>query len=134
MIETFTVVAIYVSINTLINVWLAIRVIRLRGRTRTSYGGGDHTALEWAIRAHGNNAEYAAFALASLVLLALLDCWPVIAHLIGSSYTAGRLLTAYSHGWRFGRGKLRQAGMGLTFLSLIVASIVLIVLASDLGT
>ena len=134
MIGTFTAVAVYVSINVLINVGLAFRVIRLRVKTRTSYGGGDDTALEWAIRAHGNNAEYAAFALASLVLLALLDCPAIIAHLIGSTYTVGRLLVAYAHGWQFGRGKLRQVGMGLTFLSLIGSSIALIVLASELDT
>ena len=128
MIGTFTAVAVYVSINVLINVGLAFRVIRLRVKTRTSYGGGDNTDLEWAIRAHGNNAEYAAFALASLV------CPAIIAHLIGLTYTIGRLLVAYSHSWQFGRGKLRQVGMGLTFLSLIGSAIALIVLASELDT
>ena len=134
MFSTFTAIAVYVAINMLINVALAFRVIRIRMKTRTSYGGGDNPELQWAIRAHGNNAEYASFALAAFVLLALLDAPAIIANLIGFTYTLGRCLMAYSLGWQHGRGQLRQIGMTFTFISLIGAAIALLVLASELDT
>lgn len=132
MFGTFTAITVYVAINILINVGLAIQVIRMRRRTQTSLGGGGDTDLEWSIRAHGNNAEYAAFALASFVLLALLDTPWVIANLICFTYTLGRCFMAYSLGWRNGRGQLRQIGMIMTLFSLISSAVALLVLATDL--
>ena len=134
MFGTFTAIAIYVAINMLINVGLALQVIRIRMKTRTSFGGGNNPDLEWAIRAHGNNAEYASFALASFVLLALLDSPAIIANLIGFTYTLGRCLMAYALGWQHGRGQIRQIGMTFTFISLIGAAIALLVLAFELDT
>jgi len=131
---TFSAVAIYIALNVILNVALAIRVIRLRYRTRTSRGGGGNPALEWAIRAHGNNAEYAPFALAALVFLALLDAPPTLAHSIGLSYTVGRCLVAWAHGWNEGRGSARNVGMVLTLIALLTAAGALLVLATELDT
>lgn len=96
---TFSAVAVYISLNVILNVGLALRVIQLRYRTRTSGGGGGHPGLEWAICAHGNNAEYAPFALAALIFLALLDAPTLLVHSVGLSYTVGRCLVAWAHGW-----------------------------------
>lgn len=130
----FPSVAVYIAFNVLLNVALAVRVIRLSGATRTSRGGGGDPALEWALRAHGNNAEYAPFALASLIFMALLDAPPVIVHATGLSYTVGRCLMAWVLGWNEGRGRVHQVGMALTFLALVTAAIALLVLASEVGT
>jgi hypothetical protein len=131
---TFSAVAVYIALNVMLNVGLALRVIQLRYLTRTSGGGGGHPGLEWAIRAHGNNAEYAPFALAALIFLALLDAPTPLVHSIGLSYTVGRCLVAWAHGWSQGRGQTRRAGMVLTFLGLLTAAVALLVLATELDT
>lgn len=131
---TFSAVAVYIALNIVLNVALSLRVVRLRTLTRTSRGGGGNPVLEWAIRAHGNNAEYAPFALTSWIFLALLDSPPLLVHAIGLSYTVGRCLMAWVLGWNEGRGPARQAGMVLTFLALLTAAAALFVLATELDT
>jgi hypothetical protein len=129
---TFSAVAVVIALNVFLNVALALRVIQLRYATRTSRGGGGNPGLEWAIRAHGNNAEYAPFALASFVFLALLDAPSPLVQAIGLAYTVGRCLVAWALGWNEGRGLARQAGMVLTLLALLTASVTLLVLATEL--
>jgi hypothetical protein len=131
---TFSAVAVYIAVSVILNVALALRVIQLRYATRTSRGSGGNPGLEGAIRAHGNNAEYAPFALASFVFLALLDAPSLLVHVIGFGYTVGRCLVAWALGWNEGRGLARQAGMVLTLLALLTAAIALIVLATELDT
>jgi hypothetical protein len=130
---TFSTVAVVIALNIILNVALALRVIQLRYATRTSRGGGN-PGLEWAIRAHGNNAEYAPFALASFVFLALLDAPSVLVQAIGLVYTVGRCLVAWALGWNEGRGLARQAGMVFTLLALLAAAVALLVLATELDT
>lgn len=131
LMAAFSAVAVYIGLNIVLNVALALRVIQLRNRTRTSRGGGNHSGLEWAIRAHGNNAEYAPFALSALIFLALMEAPSALVHAVGAGYTLGRCLVAWALGWDGGRRRARLVGMVLTFLALLVAAVALIVLATD---
>ncbi len=132
MIGTFTSVAIYIGIMILMNVGLAMRVSHLRHINGISRGHGGSVELEWSIRAHGNNAEYASFALGGMIFMALLDAPVLLAHIIGLSYTAGRIVSAYALGWRNGDNKLRKAGTSLTWFSLVVMAVAICVLGLEL--
>lgn len=54
----------------LILVWLTINTITLRVKTDTSLGDGGNSALQTAIRSHGNFTEYTPLA---LILIGLLE-------------------------------------------------------------
>lgn len=103
--------------------WLSLRVIGLRRRKHVPLGSGGDAALERAIRAQGNFAEYVPFA---LVLMALGEAGgaPVAAvHLAGALLLAGRI----AHGAGIARDpedfRFRVGGMAGTFLAIIVAAL-----------
>jgi uncharacterized protein len=95
--------------------WLSVRVIGLRRRLKVTIGAGGQPALERAMRAPANFAEYVPFA---LVLLALAEAggtpgW--IIHPLGAALLAGRI----AHGWGITREaedfRFRVGGMMATF-------------------
>ena len=122
--------AFYAGLLGLTFLVLSVRVIRARGAHRVALGTGGHPAVERAVRAHGNFAEYAPLA---LVMLALLEAnglpgWAL--HLLGLALLAGRAL----HAWNIAREaevmRLRVAGMMLTFLVLGVEAVALLAVAA----
>ncbi|MFA3918056.1 MAPEG family protein [Ruegeria hyattellae] len=120
---------IYASLIAILFVALSANVIVGRRRQRISMGHGGHDDLMKAMRAHGNCAEYAPFAL----LLLLMAEWQGAAHwylhLLGLSLLVGRVLHAYG----FGRARpiliLRQIGMLLTFAAILLAALTNLALA-----
>ena len=74
---------------------LTVQVIRGRYRTRTSLGNGGDPALERAIRAHANFAEYVPLILILLLLLELQGAWPWLIHLLGLLLLIGRASHAF---------------------------------------
>jgi uncharacterized protein len=114
------VVALYAALNALIALVLAFNVVRLRGKTRTDLGTGGHPELERAIRAHGNLIENVPLILILLLILALGGTGRLYLHALGGALTIGRMLHAWglltASGASFGRG----AGIGLTWLVLLV--------------
>jgi uncharacterized membrane protein YecN with MAPEG domain len=95
--------------------WLSVRVIRLRRGARVPIGTGGDAALERAMRAQANFAEYVPFA---LVLLALAESggtpgWVI--HPLGAALLAGRI----AHGIGIVRQpedfRFRVGGMMATF-------------------
>jgi hypothetical protein len=79
---------------TLIFLWLSFRVIRYRRAERIPLGSGGNAALERAMRAHANFAEYVPFAMLMLVLAEWAGTWPWLLHALGALLVAARL----SHG------------------------------------
>jgi uncharacterized membrane protein YecN with MAPEG domain len=109
--------------------WLSLRVIGQRRRSRIPIGTGADAALERAARAQANFAEYVPFA---LLLLALAEAggtprW--IIHPLGAALLAGRLV----HGWGIAREpedyRLRVGGMIATFSVIIAAALAALVAA-----
>jgi uncharacterized membrane protein YecN with MAPEG domain len=103
--------------------WLSLRVIGQRRRAGVSIGSGGDPALERAIRAQGNFAEYVPFA---LVLLALAEAagtpgWVI--HPLGAALLAGRI----AHGWGIVQQpedyRFRVGGMAATFTVIIAAAL-----------
>jgi uncharacterized membrane protein YecN with MAPEG domain len=100
-----------------------MRVIGLRRRLKVGIGTGGQPALERAMRAQANFAEYVPFA---LVLLALAEAggtpgW--IIHPLGAALLAGRI----AHGWGITRAtedfRFRVGGMIATFSVIACAAL-----------
>ena len=78
----------------LIFLWLSLRVIRYRRAERIPLGSGGNAALERAVRAHANFAEFVPFAVLLLLLAEWGGAWPWLLHALGALLVAARL----SHG------------------------------------
>lgn len=118
------VTTLYAGLISLLMLTLAVRVILLRRSAQIGWGDGGNRVLRRRMRAFGNCAEYAPFA---LLLLALIEgngapAWML--HGIGILLIVGRVL----HGWSFsfadGHMGARVAGMGLTLAAIGVAALV----------
>ena len=88
------IIAFWTLPLTLIFLWLSFRVIRYRRSERIPIGSGGNAALERAMRAHANFAEYVPFAMLMLVLAEWAGTWPWLLHALGALLVAARL----SHG------------------------------------
>ena len=105
----------------LINLWLAIRVGRVRTAEKVSMGDGGNPALIASMRAHANFVEYTPFV---LVLIAVIELalgspswlWAVMAIFLVGRVCHGIGMT----GWRPGRG----IGTATTMLTLFGLAIV----------
>ena len=104
----------------LINIWLAIRVGRVRTSEKVSVGDGGNELLIRRMRAHANFVEYTPF---FLILLALVElAWGTNIWLWGAAiiFILGRI----AHGFGMdGIGKLRMFGTMSTLLVLLSLAI-----------
>ncbi|MEO1476891.1 MAG: MAPEG family protein, partial [Pseudomonadota bacterium] len=66
-------VGVYIAVNILLVVYLAIRVVSQRLRTKVGIGDGGDEKLGLAIRVHGNATENIPVAMAGLLSLAFLS-------------------------------------------------------------
>ncbi|BDG75302.1 MAPEG family protein [Roseomonas fluvialis] len=121
--------AIWAALLAPVCLWLSMRVIGLRRRLRVAIGTGGQSALERAMRAQANFAEYVPFA---LVLMALAEAGgtPVwIIHPLGAALLAGRI----AHGWGITRERedfrFRVGGMMATFTVIGCAAVAAMVAA-----
>lgn len=124
----FSITPVYAALITLLFVWLSIDVIRNRRRALASLGDKGDKALQTAIRAHGNCAEYAPLALLLMGFAEVQGGGALFLHALGCALLCGRLL----HGFGLRMSPLnllpRQLGMALTFGVLIVAAIANLIL------
>ena len=113
---------------TLLNIWLALRVGRLRIANKVLIGDGAHPGLSARMRAHANYVEYTPF---FLILLGLIEfgmgsatwLWGV-----AIVYVIGRILHAFGMD-KTKPNKLRMIGILLTIATLLLLSGVAIGLA-----
>ena len=121
------VAAVYIAVNILILIYLAVRVVAGRRKSQVSIGDGGSESLGTAIRVHGNATEYIPATLVGLLALAFLSApiWAI--HALGVSFTLGRLL----HAIGMARGPIvfRQLGMVLTWAAMVILSLALLYLA-----
>jgi len=113
-----------------INLWLGVRVSRMRIAERVSVGDGGNPKLIARMRAQLNFAEYTPIV---LLLIALIEfgagsqLWLWVASAL---YLLGRLLHPIGmDGWMLGR----QIGIGITLLVMLGLGIYAIYLASQYG-
>ena len=119
--------SIYAGFCGLMLCWLALQTIKVRRANKVKLGDGGVAELQAAIRAHGNFAEYMPIFLILLFLLEYNGAHPVIIHIIGIAFMAGR----YTHAKGILNDNLRQriTGMGFTLNILIGLSLANIVMA-----
>ena len=114
------IAALYAGVNILLLLVLAYVVVAGRRKHKIRLGGGGNQALERAIRAHANAAEYIPAGLVGIVLLAWFEASPLwLLHASGISLTLGRIL----HGIGLNAGELnlgRQLGTALTWLAYLL--------------
>lgn len=118
------VASVYIAINILMLVWLAIRVVSRRFRGKISMGDGGSEDLAKAIRVHGNASEYTPAMLVGLLALAFLQgpIWSI--HALGIGFTLGRVMHAIGMGG--GPIIMRQLGMVLTWTAMVILSLVIL--------
>jgi uncharacterized membrane protein YecN with MAPEG domain len=124
--------ALYVGVNILILLVLAVLVMMGRRKHKIVLGDGSNEDFTRAVRAHANAAEYIPAALVGLVTLALFDpATPVwLLHAAGISLTLGRIL----HGIGLHTGALnagRMLGMALTWTSYLLIGAGLVYVATS---
>ena len=120
---TLTITPLYAGLLALLLVALSLKVIRARFAAKVSVGDGGDKGVVKAMRAQANCAEYAPM---GVILLALAELqgapgWTI--HLLGSALLIGRLMHAYGFGRTPQVVPIRQLGMVLTFLMLIITAL-----------
>ena len=120
--------ALYSGILTLMLLGMIIQIIRIRRSEKIAYGDGGNTKLLKAMRGQANFAETVPIALILLLALALLGAPNWALHALGFTLIVGRLCHAIKF---LGSGSmaLRQVGMGLTLIYLIIAACMVIALS-----
>ena len=110
----------------LLNLWLALRVGRVRTREKVFIGDGGHDLLTRRMRAHSNFVENTAFVLILLALVELGFGSSMLLWAVGALYLVGRILHALGmDGMMWGRmvgtivTMLTQLGLALTALAIV---------------
>ncbi|MEQ1812601.1 MAG: MAPEG family protein, partial [Terricaulis sp.] len=94
MNDSFAAVALYAGLNAILLVILSINAGIRRSGPNIQPGTFGEGALTRAIRAHGNFTENAPLALLLLVALALTNTAALPIHVLGATFTFGRVIQA----------------------------------------
>lgn len=126
---TPTITLLYAGLSALILLGLSAHVVALRRKHQVGIGTGSINTLERAVRAQANFTEYVPLALLIIALIEIngLAAWAV--HGFGAVLVLARLLHALGLNRSAGTSMGRFAGTLLTWLVLLVAGIVAVVLA-----
>ena len=108
---------------------LAERIPRLRRLHKIGVGTGGNEELSLAVRCHGNAAEYVPVGILLLLLAELNQAPLAFLHAAGIGFTLGRVLHAWGLSKSQGQSFGRFWGTALTWVVLLVLSIVCIYLS-----
>jgi len=116
--------AVYVGINILLLIYLALRVVLTRRSAQVSVGHGGNAELELRTRVHGNATEYIPAMMIGLVTAAYMGIPVLWIHVLGGTFTFGRIL----HVIGLSRNILpaRASGVLLTWIAMIAIALMLI--------
>jgi uncharacterized protein len=114
----------------LLNIWLGMRVARVRMGQKILHGDGGNAALIRRMRAQSNYVEYTPFVLILVGLVELALGSQTWLWLVVLAYIIGRVLHAFGMDKDF-PSKLREAGIIITFLILIGLSAMALYAAYD---
>jgi Uncharacterized relative of glutathione S-transferase, MAPEG superfamily len=121
------ITSLYAAILALLFYKLSMRTIQLRRQLRIPIGDGGEPQMIRAMRVHANFAEYVPLALVLLFLVESNGAQSWVVHVLGLILLAGRLLHAGGVSRVKEDFRLRIAGMRMTFIMLIAASVYLLV-------
>ena len=117
-------VGIYVGLNLLLNLFLAVRVSSARVRSEIMTGEGEEgSPLYKASRAHILNVEYTPIGLAGLITLYILSASIFVLHAVGILLTLGRLLHALGLMQTANTSPMRMVGTLATWAALLIAAL-----------
>ncbi len=109
----------------LINIWLAIRVGKVRSSEKVSVGDGGNDSVIRRMRAHSNFSEFTPIVLILLGLVELASGTSIVLWAAGGLFLVGRICHALGmDGWGPGRGigmittMLATVGLGLYALAI----------------
>jgi len=119
MNDSFAAVALYAGLNAVLLVVLAINAGIRRSGDAIQPGTMGEGALTRAIRAHGNYTENAPLALIVLVALALTNTAALPIHVLGATFTIGRVAHAFGMMNPKHPNVLRFIGNIMTWLALL---------------
>ena len=125
------ITGIYAGIAGLMLIWLSVRVISVRRRTRISVGPAGNDELERAMRVQGNFVEYTPLTLILILAIEMMGFSAIAVHIFGATLIAARLIHFLGFRSAAAPGILRVGGMAITFTLLLVLS--LLVIASSAG-
>jgi uncharacterized membrane protein YecN with MAPEG domain len=118
---------IHSALLILMGVLLTLRVIGQRRGAGVGIGDGGDARLARAIRAHGNFAENAPFAIGSYTLLGLAGASAWLIHVLGIVFLVGRVAHAAGLSQHEGASVGRFIGMVLAGVVLCVAAVTLLI-------
>src|SRR5690606_32803895 len=121
-----TVTALYTGLFLLLLLALAANVVKNRLRGQVSLGDGGKPALQQAVRAHGNAAEYIPIVLIGLGILENLGTSPAMLHLYGAVFFIGRLMHAWGLAQPNTTNNARKGGIVLSWLVMLVMALQLL--------
>lgn len=117
--DNINIASLYIGLNILLVLFLAINVIRHRRGKGIGLGDGGDPEMLRAIRTHGNATEYVPAALIGLVLLSMSAQPGWVIHVGGALLTIGRVLHASGLIKSSGVSKGRLIGTSCTLVSLL---------------
>jgi uncharacterized protein len=103
-------------------VWLSLRTVVLRRKLRVGLGDGGHEALQRAMRAHANFAEYVPLCLLCMYFCELSGAPAWMLHALGTTLVLARLLHARGISSPQMKGPFRPVGMALTLTVMLCAT------------
>jgi uncharacterized membrane protein YecN with MAPEG domain len=118
--------AMFVAVNALILLLLAIRVTVLRFKHRVSLGDGGNKDLVHAIRVHANGTEHVPIFALLLLGLTFVQLTGVGMAALVIAFTLARIVHLVGILWR--QHTLRKVGAALTYLLQAIAIVLLVAL------
>jgi uncharacterized protein len=117
------ITALYAGLLGIVYLVLGGFVVSHRRRARVGIGTGSDTALERAVRVHGNFAEYAPLFLVLLLAAELNGGATVLLHILGAAFLLARLAHAIGLGQNSGTSPGRFLGTLVTWVSIAVLAL-----------
>lgn len=125
--DIMMIVSLYAAILAILFVILSIRVIRLRRQLQIGLGDSGDKNLLRAISVHSNFSEYAPLSLFLIFLVESQAGYSWFVHSLGICLLVGRLSHAYGVSQSVENYNFRVFGMAMTFTSIILSSVFLLV-------
>lgn len=114
-----TITALYAGLLAIVYIVLAGFVVAHRQRARVGLGTGSDTALERAVRVHGNFAEYVPLFLLLLLVAELGGGAAVMLHAAGAAFFLGRIAHAFGLSQTSGTSAGRFGGTLVTWVAIL---------------
>jgi uncharacterized membrane protein YecN with MAPEG domain len=121
---SLTVTPLYAALAAVILLALSFRVIALRRRLAVGLGTGGHSALEQAVRSHGNFTEYTPIGLILIGTAELAGAGAGWLHAVGILLIAGRVAHAFGLAKSRGSSAGRAVGIVFTMAALTIGAVI----------